>query len=174
MSNKRGFKGDANRSKRREAAGGRDRRRNHGSADCNRGDNREVPAKIGTYPERSRRRSQKSRELDQGGAPQDSQKSSSGEMEMNQHQPKDKYQQEVDRNYAEFQKMLPTLLATQRDKYALMKDGKILGYYSTAEDAAVTAQTFIPDGIFSIQEVTDTSINLGFFTYAVPVDTIQP
>jgi hypothetical protein len=87
---------------------------------------------------------------------------------------RDKYQAEVDRNYEEFRKMLPTLLATQRDKFALMKDGKILGFYSTAGDAAQAAQTFIPDGVFSIQEVTDTAINLGFFTYAVPVDTVQP
>ena len=93
---------------------------------------------------------------------------------MNQVMQRDKYQQEVDQNYEEFRKMLPNLLATYRDKYALMKAGKILGYYSTAQDAAVAAQTFIPDGLFSIQEVTDLAINLGFFTYAVPVDTVQP
>jgi hypothetical protein len=87
---------------------------------------------------------------------------------------KDKHQQEVDRNYEEFQKMLPNLLATYRDKYALMKDRNILGYYSTAQDAAVAAQAFIPDGVFSIQQVTNEAINLGFFTYAVPVDTVQP
>jgi len=87
---------------------------------------------------------------------------------------KDRHQAEVDRNYEEFRKQLPTLLALYRDKYALMKDGKILGYYSTANDAAVAAQTFIPDGVFSIQEVTDSAINLGYFTYAVPVDTVQP
>jgi hypothetical protein len=83
---------------------------------------------------------------------------------MSQSQNNDKYQQEVDRNYKEFQKILPSILATYRDKYALMKGGKILGYYSTAQDAAVAAQTFIPDGVFSIQEVTNSSINLGFFT----------
>ena len=83
-------------------------------------------------------------------------------------------QAEVDRNYEEFQKMLPGLLPVFRDKFALMKDGKILGYFSTAQDAAQAAQTFIKDGVFSIQEVTDSSINLGFFTHAVPVDTVQP
>lgn len=87
---------------------------------------------------------------------------------------KDRYQQEVDRNYEEFQKMLPNLLAIYRDKYALMKDGNILGYYSTAQDAAMAAQAFISDGVFSIQQVTSEAINLGFFTYAVPVDTVQP
>jgi hypothetical protein len=85
-----------------------------------------------------------------------------------------KHQLEVDRNYAEFRKMLPLLLASHRDKYVLMKSGKILGYYSTAEDAAVAAENFISDGLFSIQEVTDSAINLGFFNYAIAVDTVQP
>lgn len=86
----------------------------------------------------------------------------------------DAAQAEVDRNYAEFVKQLPALLPLYRDKFALMKGGKILGYYTTAQDAAEAAQTFIKDGLFSIQEVTDVSINLGFFTHAVPVDHVQP
>jgi hypothetical protein len=95
-------------------------------------------------------------------------------MEMNQITTKDKHQEEVDRNYEVFLKVLPSILTTYRDKFALMKDGKILGYYSTAHDAAVAGETFIPDGLFSIQQVTDSAINLGFFTHAVPVDTVQP
>jgi hypothetical protein len=87
---------------------------------------------------------------------------------------REKYQQEVDRNYHEFQKMLPSLLATFRNKFALMKEGKVLGFYSTVQDAAEAAKIAIPDGIFSIQEVTDAAINLGFFTHAIPVDTVQP
>lgn len=76
-------------------------------------------------------------------------------------------QEEVDRNFEEFEKLLPTIISTYRDKYALMKDRKIFGYYSSAEDARVAASSFIDDGIYSIQHVTDTSINLGFFNYAV-------
>jgi hypothetical protein len=87
---------------------------------------------------------------------------------------KSKVQAEVDQNYEEFKKMLPTLLAAHRDQFALMKDGKILGYYSTAQDAAQAAEAFIKDGIFSIQEITDNAINLGFFTHAVPVNSVQP
>lgn len=76
-------------------------------------------------------------------------------------------QDEVDRNFEEFEKLLPSIIGVHREKYALMKDGKILGYYSSAEDARVTATTFIKDGIYSIQQVTDNSINLGFFNHAV-------
>jgi hypothetical protein len=83
-------------------------------------------------------------------------------------------QEEVDRNYEAFQKLLPTILGAHRDKYALMKDRQILSYYSSAEDARVAAATFIKDGLFSIQQVTDMAINLGYFTYAVPVNPVQP
>jgi hypothetical protein len=70
--------------------------------------------------------------------------------------------------------LLPSILATYPSKFALLKDGKILGYYSTAHDAAVAGEAFIPDGLFSIQQVQDSAINLGFFTHDVPVDTVQP
>jgi hypothetical protein len=83
-------------------------------------------------------------------------------------------QEEVDKNFDAFLKLLPTLLLTHRDKYALMKNQEILGYYSSAEDARVAAENFIKDGVYSIQQVTDASIDLGFFTHAVPVNPIQP
>lgn len=79
-------------------------------------------------------------------------------------------QAEVDRNFKVFQKLLPTLDPANREKFALMKDGKILGFYSSAEDARVAASSFIKDGVYSIQQVTDGVINLGFYTDAVPVN----
>ena len=75
----------------------------------------------------------------------------------------EKYQREVDRNYHEFQRLLPTLLPNYRNKYALMKEGKILGYFTTARDAAEAAKIAISDGIFSIQEITDATGLLRFF-----------
>jgi hypothetical protein len=81
-------------------------------------------------------------------------------------------QREVDENYDEFRKLLPSIIGQHRDKYALMKNRKILGYFSTAQDAREAATSFVPDGIYSIQQVTDTPINLGFFTYAIPLDTV--
>ena len=86
---------------------------------------------------------------------------------MNQtHQSAD-LQAEVDRNYEAFVKILPSILSARRDRYALMKAGKILGYYSTALDARQAADSFIADGIYSIQKVTDSSIDLGYFSHAV-------
>lgn len=77
-------------------------------------------------------------------------------------------QEEVDRNYDAFQKELSTLLVNHRGQYALMKDQKILNFFSSAEDARAAAVAFIPDKIFSIQQVINTPVDLGYFNYAVP------
>jgi hypothetical protein len=78
--------------------------------------------------------------------------------------------EEVDRNYEAFQKLLPTIDLTNREKFALMKDQRILGFYSTAEDARTAGATFIEDRRYSIQQATEGVVDLGFFNYAVPVD----
>jgi hypothetical protein len=80
------------------------------------------------------------------------------------------HQREVDANFDEFQKILPSLMAQHMNKFALMKSGQILGYYSSAEDAAMAASQFIKDGLYSIQQVTSSRVDLGFFNYAIPVN----
>jgi hypothetical protein len=79
---------------------------------------------------------------------------------------------EVDRNYEAFLKLLPAIDPANRERFALMKDQKILGFYSSAEDARTAAETFIKDGLYSIQQATEGVIDLGFFNYAVPVDQL--
>jgi Family of unknown function (DUF5678) len=63
--------------------------------------------------------------------------------------------------------MLPGILALHQNKYALMKDGEVVGFYSTLEDAYVTANKFYADQPFSVQKVTDIPVDLGFFSHAV-------
>ena len=41
--------------------------------------------------------------------------------------------------------MLQSIMAAHVNKYALTKDGKVIGYYSTLEDAHVTANRFFSD-----------------------------
>ena len=73
--------------------------------------------------------------------------------------------QEVDRNYDAFMRMLASLLPDHRDEHALMRDGKIVGFFMKPGDAyRVGVETFA-DGIFSIQEVTDEPIDLGFWSH---------
>jgi hypothetical protein len=73
---------------------------------------------------------------------------------------------EVDRNYDAFNRMLTTLLPAHRDEYALMRDEKIVEFFEKPGDAYRAGVEQFPDGIFSIQEVTDEPIDLGFWSHA--------
>lgn len=72
---------------------------------------------------------------------------------------------EVDRNYDAFMRMLSSLLPEHRDEYALMRDGKILGFFDKPGEANRAGVEMFEDGIFSIQEVTDEPIDLGFWSH---------
>ena len=72
---------------------------------------------------------------------------------------------EVDRNYDRFTRILNDLLREHRDQLALMRDGEVVGFYSTPRDALKAATTKFPDGLYSIQEVTDEPIDLGFWSH---------
>jgi hypothetical protein len=73
--------------------------------------------------------------------------------------------EEVDRNYDAFMRVLGTLLPEHRDKYALMRDAKIIGLYAKPGEANRAGVELYPDGIYSIQEVTDEPIDLGFWSH---------
>ena len=73
--------------------------------------------------------------------------------------------QQVDLNYDAFMRVLGSIIADHRDKLALMRDGKIVGYFSTPREALLAATEQFPDEIFSIQEVTDEPIDLGFWSH---------
>jgi hypothetical protein len=82
-------------------------------------------------------------------------------------------QEEIDRNYVAFVELLPTLLASHREQYALMKGGKIVNFFSSAIDARTAAESFIDDKLYSIQKVTDSAIDLGYFSRAVHSCVVQ-
>jgi hypothetical protein len=73
--------------------------------------------------------------------------------------------QEVDRNYDAFTRVLGAILADHRDELALMREGRIVAYFDTPRQALEAASEKFPDGIFSIQEVTDEPIDLGFWSH---------
>ncbi len=74
---------------------------------------------------------------------------------------------EVDRNYVAFSRELPVLLKTHRGKFALMHHGAIAAFFDTLADAVRSGTLKFEDRDFSVQEVTDRSVNLGFFSYAL-------
>lgn len=77
------------------------------------------------------------------------------------------HDQQIDKNYTAFIKKLPEILPEKAGKFALMHDGEIVEYFDTARDAYIAGMKLYNDGLFSIQEITDIPINLGFFSHAV-------
>ena len=80
-----------------------------------------------------------------------------------------KQQKEVDKNFDAFQKKVKEdkLDNSSKGKFALMKNGKIIDYFNTWEDANKAGEIAYEDKLFSIQEVSDEIINLGYYSYAV-------
>jgi hypothetical protein len=72
---------------------------------------------------------------------------------------------EVDRNYDAFTRILASILADHRDQLALMRDERIVGFFNSPREALFAAHELFPDGIFSIQEVTDEPIDLGLWSH---------
>jgi hypothetical protein len=77
----------------------------------------------------------------------------------------ERQKEEVDRNYDAFVKMLKSILPEHRDQLALMRDERVVGYFDTPRSALEAAYMRFPDGIFSIQEVTDKPLDLGFWSH---------
>ena len=74
---------------------------------------------------------------------------------------------EVERNYAAFAQKLPALLKTRRGKFALMHHGDIVGFFDTLGDAVRSGKLKFDQEYFSVQEVTDRSVSLGHYSYAL-------
>ncbi|MBM3483886.1 MAG: hypothetical protein FJX66_11360 [Alphaproteobacteria bacterium] len=77
-------------------------------------------------------------------------------------------QREIDANFEAFQDLLPKILDHERGRFAVMRDRKIIEVFDTAGDALRAAAMKFEDGRYSIQEITDRVIGLGYYSYAVP------
>jgi len=77
----------------------------------------------------------------------------------------ERQKQQVDSNYDAFVRLLGSILEDHRDQLALMRDGKIVGFFDTPKAALQAANSMFPDEIFSLQEVTDEAIDLGFWSH---------
>jgi hypothetical protein len=81
-------------------------------------------------------------------------------------------QDEIERNRAFFVEELPKIPAAQRGKFALIRRQEIIGYYDTPMDAVTAARQF-DDQMYSVQEVTDFTVNLGYYSNALPLASAQ-
>lgn len=74
----------------------------------------------------------------------------------------------IKENYEAFSRLLPTVLNKHAGQYALMRDCKIIEYFDTAKDAFLAGKGLYHDNLFSVQEITNSVVNLGYYSYAVP------
>ena len=70
-------------------------------------------------------------------------------------------------NFAAFQLGLPELLKTHPGKFAVMRHGEFVEFFDTLSDAARFGARMFADEIFSVQEVAERRIDLGFFSVAI-------
>lgn len=75
-------------------------------------------------------------------------------------------QKTIDDNFAAFRKVLPAIMQQHAGRFALMHNAEIVDFFDTARDAVTAGEHLYESGEFSIQEVTQTPINLGRFSYA--------
>jgi hypothetical protein len=71
---------------------------------------------------------------------------------------------EVDQNYDAFVRNLGAILPRHRGQYALMRHREIVEYFDRPGAANIAGCERFKDGVFSIQEVTDEPIDLGFWS----------
>ena len=79
----------------------------------------------------------------------------------------DLIRKQIEMNYEAFEEELPGLLSAHRGKFALMRNGEIVEFFDTARDAWVTGQKLFDNRMFSVQQVTEIPIDLGFFSHAM-------
>jgi hypothetical protein len=86
----------------------------------------------------------------------------------------DKFETEVDANYEAFEVMLPKLMKEHAGKTVLLRSGNIEGLFADSAVALAAGRERFEDGLFSIQEVTDRPVDLGFFSHALDTRPTYP
>ena len=84
---------------------------------------------------------------------------------MNNESFKEQKKKQVEDNYKAFKEILPTIIKDHKGKQALMRGGKIVGYFDSPKEAYMSGLEKYKDRLFSIQEVTDEPISLGVFSH---------
>ena len=78
----------------------------------------------------------------------------------------DHLDREIDANYDFFRRNLAELLRDQPRRFVLLKNQSIVAFFDTVTEAARHGKENYPDGLFSVQEVMEEPIDLGFFSHA--------
>ena len=76
--------------------------------------------------------------------------------------------EQVKKNYDAFVAQLPDLIKTHPGRFALMREGAIIEFFDTPRDAyAAGSKMYTDEKRFSIQQVVEAPVDLGFFSHAV-------
>ncbi|MDX2143687.1 MAG: hypothetical protein SFV19_10055 [Rhodospirillaceae bacterium] len=75
------------------------------------------------------------------------------------------HEAEVDRNFDYFQGVVASLMAEHAGQHALLRHQQVDSFYDTSVAALIEGYKKFPDGLFSIQKVTVTPIDLGFYSH---------
>jgi hypothetical protein len=73
---------------------------------------------------------------------------------------------EIEQNFDFFQRNLSGFIERHRGKFALLRNRSVINFHESIRSAEVEGSSQFPDGVFSIQEVSDEPVDLGFFTHA--------
>ena len=75
-------------------------------------------------------------------------------------------QREIDQNYQYFQTVVGTYLNLHQGKYALLHDCGVIGFYASLAEAVNAGHSQFDGAIFSIQEVRNSPVDMGFYSHA--------
>jgi hypothetical protein len=75
-------------------------------------------------------------------------------------------EQEIANNYAAFQKQLPSVLIAHQHQTALLRHGKIIGYFDKPAQAIREGRQRFSDQIFSVQKVEPQNETVAFGWYS--------
>ena len=76
---------------------------------------------------------------------------------------------ETDLNFDYFQTIVGGLLASNLGQYALLRDQGIVAFFQTAADAVRDGFRRFEDKRFSIQQVDDQPVDLGFYSHVADI-----
>ena len=74
------------------------------------------------------------------------------------------------KNFEAFKKLLPSLLSTDRDRIALIRDEKLVRIFDTVDELFAYTKANYSDNYFSAQTITDKKLRLGIFSATFGLD----
>lgn len=76
---------------------------------------------------------------------------------------------EIDRNFDFFQSVVSNLLKDHAGQHAILRGQNIVSFHPSSVAALTAAYEKFPDGLFSVQEVTVTPLDLGFYSHVASI-----